>query len=449
METKKILNNPLIKGTFILTFTGILSRIMGFYNRIFLSNLIGAKELGIYQLILPLYITIFSFTTFGNETALTKIVSETENKQVETKKIYFKICLIIGLILSLPISLYVYNHAYFISTRILKTKACIPALKLLAIAIPSLSIKGTIHGYFLGEKDSSVHGISDLIEQLAKILGLYLISTIFFIKNPKAEFAVLGIIIGEYFSLLYSIYRYIKQNAKRKKQGKIIKKQNIFSLPLNQIKYFLKLSIPITINRCSITVLSSMEAILIPSLLFEFFNNSTKSITTYGILTGLSFPFIMFPATITNSISTMLMPSVSYAYSQKQTKKLTKMIQFSVSLCLLIGILSTLIFYFTGKEIGILIKNPLAGIYLNHMALLCPFIYLSTVLSSILLGLGHATTNLIQTIISTIFRIIFIQFFIPKFGVTGYILGLFFSYMLLTILASVRLSYILKKSYVN
>jgi len=38
-------------GTLILTLSGFLARILGFYNRIFLSNLIGAKELGIYQLI--------------------------------------------------------------------------------------------------------------------------------------------------------------------------------------------------------------------------------------------------------------------------------------------------------------------------------------------------------------------------------------------------------------
>ena len=40
--------NRVIKGTLILTTAGFATRIIGFYNRIFLSRLIGAKELGIY-----------------------------------------------------------------------------------------------------------------------------------------------------------------------------------------------------------------------------------------------------------------------------------------------------------------------------------------------------------------------------------------------------------------
>lgn len=51
----------IIKGTLILTITGILTKCLGFYNRIFLTRLIGVKELGTYQLIFPLYILGISF----------------------------------------------------------------------------------------------------------------------------------------------------------------------------------------------------------------------------------------------------------------------------------------------------------------------------------------------------------------------------------------------------
>ena len=44
-----------ISGTLLLTLTGILSRIIGFYYKIFLSRRIGAEGLGIYQLIFPVF----------------------------------------------------------------------------------------------------------------------------------------------------------------------------------------------------------------------------------------------------------------------------------------------------------------------------------------------------------------------------------------------------------
>ena len=51
----------IIKGTLILTITGIATKLLGFYNRIFLTRLIGVKELGVYQLIFPVYLLAFSF----------------------------------------------------------------------------------------------------------------------------------------------------------------------------------------------------------------------------------------------------------------------------------------------------------------------------------------------------------------------------------------------------
>ena len=42
------------RGTFILTCTGLASRVIGFFYRIFLSHTIGAHGLGLYQLIMPL-----------------------------------------------------------------------------------------------------------------------------------------------------------------------------------------------------------------------------------------------------------------------------------------------------------------------------------------------------------------------------------------------------------
>ena len=49
--------HPLITGTILLTAAGLLSRVLGFFYRIFLSRTIGAEGLGIYQ----------SFTLLGLE----------------------------------------------------------------------------------------------------------------------------------------------------------------------------------------------------------------------------------------------------------------------------------------------------------------------------------------------------------------------------------------------
>ena len=45
--------NTIIKGAFILTITGFLTRVIGFFFRIFLSHSFGEEQMGLYQLICP------------------------------------------------------------------------------------------------------------------------------------------------------------------------------------------------------------------------------------------------------------------------------------------------------------------------------------------------------------------------------------------------------------
>ena len=58
----------LIKGTLILTLTGFITKIIGFLYRIFLSQVIGAQGMGIYQLIFPIHSLCFALAVGGIQT---------------------------------------------------------------------------------------------------------------------------------------------------------------------------------------------------------------------------------------------------------------------------------------------------------------------------------------------------------------------------------------------
>lgn len=430
-------NNLVMKGTFILTFTGFATRIIGFYNRIFLSQLIGAKELGIYQLILPLYMVAFSLTTFGNELALTKIISEYKSR-CDAKSIsrFFKICFLLNLVLGCIVSTIMYTNANWLCTNILNAPECSKCLQIICLGIPFMSMKGAILGYFLGFEKSGVRGFSDFLEQTFKILSLYLIAQYICIyKHYDAAFAVLGIVCGEFISFLFSFIALI---IDLKKKQTICPNHTYTKKPIHMtkaIKLFFKDSIPLTTNRLAITILQSIEAIMIPTVLLSYYKDSSLSLSMYGIFTGMAFPFIMFPATITNSLSTMLLPAISGANSRLASTYLKNLCEKSISFCLLIGIYAATVFYIWGPDIGIcLFNNKDAGYYLYQLALLCPFIYLATSLASMLNGLGYATHNLIFTTLATIIRITSIQLLIPKFGLFGYVIGLFSSYLFLTLI---------------
>ena len=64
-----------LKGTLILTCTGLISRMIGFFYRIFLSHSIGAQGLGLYQLIIPVQTLVLAVTTAGIQTVISRLVA--------------------------------------------------------------------------------------------------------------------------------------------------------------------------------------------------------------------------------------------------------------------------------------------------------------------------------------------------------------------------------------
>ena len=64
-----------LKGTLILACTGLISRIAGFFYRIFLSHAIGAEGLGLYQLVLPLQGLMAALSYTGIQSALSRLIA--------------------------------------------------------------------------------------------------------------------------------------------------------------------------------------------------------------------------------------------------------------------------------------------------------------------------------------------------------------------------------------
>ena len=76
------------------------------------------------------------------------------------------------------------------------------------------------------------------------------------------------------------------------------------------------------------------------------------SMSVYGIFTGMALPLILFPATLTNSAATMLIPSIT----QLQTLGYQKRIQYVIGkifrYCLLLGGSCLVFFLFLGEFLG-------------------------------------------------------------------------------------------------
>ena len=192
--------STLLTGTLFLTLAGILTRIIGFFYRIFLSRTIGAEGLGIYQLIAPVTAICFAFTAAGIQTSISKFVSmEVGRKNDAGAKTYLSIGLFISLCLSTLCSFFLYHYADFIAVSWLGDKRCTPLLAVLSFSFIPCCIHACINGYYYGLKKTAVPSLCQLTEQFARVGSVYLMYQIAVSegKSLTLSMVVWGIVCGE------------------------------------------------------------------------------------------------------------------------------------------------------------------------------------------------------------------------------------------------------------
>jgi stage V sporulation protein B len=184
-----------------------------------------------------------------------------------------------------------------------------------------------------------------------------------------------------------------------------------------------------------ISILQSVEAVMIPGRLQMYGLTSSQALAIYGTLTGMAMHFIMFPSALTNSIAVMLLPEVAEAQSLNHTNKISRNASVSLSFCLSIGILCTGIFLYYGMDMGVLFfKNEMAGQFIRNLSWLCPFLYIATTMGSILNGMGKTSLTFTNSLISLIVQLAFIIFGLPRFGIGAYLVGMLVSELTLCFL---------------
>lgn len=421
--------NAIIRGTFILTVTGFLTRLIGFFFRIFLSHTFGEEQMGLYQLIFPIYALCFSLSTAGIETALARCVAQkvTCGKKKEADTLLYQ-ALLISVSITLVLGLCVRRFATPISISILGDLRCEPLLRTLSFSLPFAAIHSCICGYYLGLKQTKIPALSQLIEQLARVGSIFLVYKIFVGSEqvPNIWIAVLGLVFGECISACFCIrYFFIRPHQSFSPSG--IWRQKALG------KELCSLALPLTSSRVLMNILQSVETISIPICLQAFGFSNSEALSTYGVLTGMALPCILFPTALTNSISTMLLPTVAEIQAENRIHRLKELIQRVILFGFSLGSICGICFLILGNWIGTLLFNSaLAGNFIQTLAWICPFLYMNTTLISILNGLGKANRSFVINICGLSIRICGVWFFIAPWGMHGYLNGLLLSQLLIS-----------------
>ena len=440
------LRNPFIAGTLILTVTGLVSRLVGFFYRIFLSRLFGEENIGIYQLIGPVISLVFSFSAAGIQNAVSRFAAGSgaaEDSPSDSRTERIRV-LLVGLLFSLPSSCLctagVWCFSGFIAEQLLFEPRCAPLLRIASLSFPFSAVHSCINGYFYGLRKASVPAAAQLLEQLVRVGSVWLIFLSFLRDGRELSVAAAaaGMVIGEMASMLFTVTAGCLHFRIRLSSLRFF---SFRGLRLSSLaRRMLSFSAPLSLNRLCINLLQAMEAACIPAKLQVYGYSVSESLSVYGVLTGMALPLIFFPGTLTNSVSVLLMPAVSEADAKGNRRLIGRTVQKCTLFCLALGGACGFLFLCAGQWIGLfLFDSPLAGQLIVMLGCLCPFLYLNTTLTSILHGLGRTGYTFGLSMSSLLLRLLFVFHAIPVCGIKGYLTGMLLGQLLTTVFSLVPL----------
>ena len=383
-------------GTFLLSTVGVISRIMGFFYRIFLSQTIGSRGIGLYQLVVPLQHMVLAVTTSGIQTALSRTVaSQTALKKKKEAVDSFCVGTLFALGLSLAAMWIFYTFAGWFAGEILKEPETEALIRIMACSFPFASLHACISSYYFGRKSACYPACTQLIEQTVRVLSSYILVKIFLSRGiaVTARIAALGALTAEFAAVLSSLL--------------------FLSLHLHAENYsffHINAPFPLTLNRLLLSLLAAIEVVLIPQRLRMYGFSQSNALSLYGIFTGMALPCILFPSTVTNSAAVMLTPSVAELQALGAHRRIRYIASRACTACFL------------------------TGTCIRTLSFVCPFLYTNIMLTSILNGLGKTGATLLHNATGSLIRILFVLFTIPLVGIRGYLYGLLLSEMLSSIM---------------
>ncbi|MHB9947121.1 stage V sporulation protein B [Clostridium botulinum] len=422
----------LIKGTFILGVAGIIAKFLGLFFRWPLQMLIGDEGIGYYQMSYPLYM-FFIAAASGIPVAVSKLVSERNAVRDEGG--------IISVLKEAMIFMFIMGMGFTI-ILLLFSKDIIRFLKwdtrsyysLIGISLAPLfiSIMSVFRGFFQGMQNMNYTAISQLIEQLGRVIfGVGLA----YILLPKGiEYSAGGAAIGAAAGgLLGGIYLFLKYLGV-KKEFRVKKVKRNFKI-MNTILYT---AIPISIGSAVGTIMSLIDSALVPQKLLEAGFTYKQSTILYGQLTGKAFTLVNVPLTLSVSLCAALVPIIAEDYILNRKMAVLKKVELAIKISMVIAIPSCLGLNFMAKPIlNLIFPGQEAGYeILKHLALSIPFIVLCQTSTAILQGIGRYIRPIINLCIGCILKIVITLSLVPmnNINIYGAVIGTIAGYVISAIL---------------
>ena len=334
--------NSFIKGAAWIAAGGFVAKVIGALYRIPLTNLIGGKGLGLYQLVYPVYCLLLTVSATGIPSSIAKLTAERiargENDRAVLKTA-MKLFVLIGLTGSLVMALVAPWLA-----KMQGSEGVLSGYYALAPSVLLVSAISVFRGWFQGRNHMFPTALSEVTEQLVKVgVGLPLA---YFFRNDVEKavvYLLLAVSVSELVTLVMMavLYRREKRGEMENEGGRV------------EMKSVLRLSIPVTLGSILLPLSGLLDSVLAPRLLSAY---ASDAVTLFGLFSGGAVTVVNLPVSVCYGIAAASVPRVAMVTEGRRRRVLS-----SLGLTLLVGGGSALGLYLFAEPAAKIIFRSLEG----------------------------------------------------------------------------------------
>ena len=419
---------PMFYSALLLTGVNLLLRVVSTSFQVFISGRLGAAGVGLLQLVLSVGALAMTAGIAGVRTATMYLTAEELGKRRPGNlKWVLRSCFLYSVLCSGAVSLGLIAGAPMIATHWIGDIRTVESIRTFGVFLPVVCLSGCMTGYYTAENRIGTLAAVEIAEQFFSMGITMAALTLWAGKDPgrACQAVVFGSGCGAVLtlgSLLILRRKYPAGSVKPSFRSRL-----------------LGTAVPLALADDLKAGISTTENLMVPKRLARY-PGAASPLAAFGMVCGMVFPILMFPAAILFSLAELLIPELARCAATDSRRRIDYLAKRSLRIAMLYGFLCAGLLILLAEPICVsLYQSAEAGTHLRLYAFLAPMLYCDAITDAMIKGLGQQRISVRYNILTSAMDVIFLFLLLPKYGMTGYFISFFVTHFVNFILSLRRL----------
>jgi len=411
---------PIFYSALLLTGVNLLLRMVSTSFQVYLSGKIGAAGIGLLQMVLSVGSLAMTAGMAGIRTATMYLTAEELGRNHrENIRWVLSGCVRYSLICSGSVALLLFVFSPDVAQRWIGESGTVVAVRLFSCFLPINCLCGVLVGYFTAANRIGTLAAVEVAEQaISMTLTIGLLH--FWACGDRIR-SCAAIVMGSGISSCCTLAMLLFLHKLEK---------NKFGKPIPVRKRLFATAVPLALADDLKSGISTTENLMVPKRL-ALCKNIANPLASFGVVCGMVFPVLMFPAAILYGLAELLIPELARCSAAGSQRRIRYLSARSLRLAMLYGCLFAGLLFLLSEDLCLLLYDNLeAGKYLRWFSLLIPMLYSDTITDAMIKGLGQQTASVRYNILTSSMDVFLLFFLLPKYGIEGYFLSFLVTHLL-------------------